>query len=541
FDTCGGAATVCGSVVEADLVGGTSVIAVLDGIGGVDGGFAMTVFEGGSDRPEGLCVDGYDNDLDGGTDCDDLDCAADPSCIPDCADEGIPAPPATVSGDTTGGADDEDTCGFGTGAPDRAFSFTAPADGRYGFTLSGADGFDTTLAVKTGGCAETSYYCLDQIGASGEAVPVSLEQGDTLVLVVDGVNGASGAFDLAVTLVPEVELACADGGDEDFDGQVDCADPDCDSVCFEDCANGVDDDLDGRTDCTDSTCTGDLACEPTCPNSEFTDTLSASTDGQPDGATSACGFPGAPDYSAAFTAPTDGRYQFSLSSTGTAFDSTLSVYDTCFGIELDCADAWSPTSPYGGEALEIELVAGQQVVLVVDGWSSGSFGAFELTAMRIAEAETTCADGLDEDLDGATDCADSECLADPACTGLVEVTWSNEVVAPGCFTFSSPSLLGTAAVWTDDGAAATLDFVGPTWPAVFSGTWAGSDLTLVSVELFPYVIELWQVTETLTTSLTGSTLAGTYTYTECNSTGDPASCPADGGCTVSADFSLELP
>ncbi|MEZ4469073.1 MAG: hypothetical protein R3F43_32725 [bacterium] len=58
-------------------------------------------------------------------------------------------------------------------------------------------------------------------------------------------------------------MACFNGLDDDGDGPVDCADPDCRSnpSCFEtpeDCGNGVDDNGDERIDCDD------VLCLPTC-------------------------------------------------------------------------------------------------------------------------------------------------------------------------------------------------------------------------------------------------------------------------------------
>ncbi|MBU6160646.1 MAG: DUF4215 domain-containing protein, partial [Myxococcales bacterium] len=59
---------------------------------------------------------------------------------------------------------------------------------------------------------------------------------------------------------------CGSGDDDDGDGLVDCADPDCDGnpLCPEPvelCANGVDDDGNGPVDCADSACLTDPACD----------------------------------------------------------------------------------------------------------------------------------------------------------------------------------------------------------------------------------------------------------------------------------------
>jgi len=61
--------------------------------------------------------------------------------------------------------------------------------------------------------------------------------------------------------VPEL---CGNGGDDDFDDLVDCADPDCADACNEalNCADEVDNDDNGQTDCEDPVCVQDPVCEP---------------------------------------------------------------------------------------------------------------------------------------------------------------------------------------------------------------------------------------------------------------------------------------
>ena len=60
---------------------------------------------------------------------------------------------------------------------------------------------------------------------------------------------------------------CNDGLDNDCDGFVDCADPDCSAnpacgpVCMpEVCNDGVDNDCDGLSDCADTDCSANPAC-----------------------------------------------------------------------------------------------------------------------------------------------------------------------------------------------------------------------------------------------------------------------------------------
>ncbi len=54
--------------------------------------------------------------------------------------------------------------------------------------------------------------------------------------------------------VLEGQEDCANGQDDDGDGLVDCADPDCDCPSPEICGNSLDDDGDGLTDCDDPDC-----------------------------------------------------------------------------------------------------------------------------------------------------------------------------------------------------------------------------------------------------------------------------------------------
>lgn len=58
---------------------------------------------------------------------------------------------------------------------------------------------------------------------------------------------------------------CGNGRDDDADGQVDCADPECaaEIACRpEVCDNGADDNANGATDCADAACFDAAACQP---------------------------------------------------------------------------------------------------------------------------------------------------------------------------------------------------------------------------------------------------------------------------------------
>jgi hypothetical protein len=104
---------------------------------------------------------------------------------------------------------------------------------------------------------------------------------------------------------------------------------------------------------------------------------SGSTVGAPNllgGASCGGGGNSAPEASFRFTAPASGSYQ--IGTLGSAFDTVLYVRDgTCSGAQLACNDDANGTVQ---SLVSVPLSAGQSVVIVVDGYGTGS-GAFTLT------------------------------------------------------------------------------------------------------------------------------------------------------------------
>jgi len=81
-------------------------------------------------------------------------------------------------------------------------------------------------------------------------------------LFSDSGAAVGNPYDMVVeTGTPGAE-DCGDSVDNDFDGETDCSDSDCDgnANCLEDCGDGVDNDADGLTDCADSSCDGSAEC-----------------------------------------------------------------------------------------------------------------------------------------------------------------------------------------------------------------------------------------------------------------------------------------
>lgn len=366
-----------------------------------------------------LCSDGIDDDLDGAIDCDDSDCAADAACAAPSTcgtdgDLGSAIGPALASGTTIGGGDDFAVSCTSSTAEDLSFVWTAPADGNYTITTNGS-AYDTVLTLWSEDCS-VGETCDDDDGDSTQSLEViSAVAGDEVVIVVDGYSINAGDYVLSV--YSEFETSCRDGVDEDGDGGADCADTDCaaDATCIPEpvCEDGLDDDIDGFTDCDDSDCADLLLCTHPCADDELGSPVGAAiatgtTLGAGDDYTSECSYYDSEDVAWLWTAPADGVYTFD--TIGTSFDTILSVEQgDCSGTEIGCDD---DTTGLLSE-VSVALFAGEEVVVQVEGYDDVEAGDYTLNVW--SDSEVDCTDGGDDDVDGATDCADVDCTGADAC------------------------------------------------------------------------------------------------------------------------------
>ncbi len=132
----------------------------------------------------------------------------------------------------------------------------------------------------------------------------------------------------------------------------------------------------------------------------FPRTLEGSTAGAEDGYSgSQCGIGGGiavEDAAYRFTAPAAGFYRFNTD--GSAFQTVLSVRrGSCAGREIACDT----------RTVALDLAECESVTVVIDGFDADGVGAYRLS---IDVSERECFDGVDDDLDGATDCSDSDCF-----------------------------------------------------------------------------------------------------------------------------------
>ena len=164
---------------------------------------------GGNIGPE-QCNDGFDNDQNGKTDCDDSACTS--ACGSACSKPDLLSDPATISGATSGHADSaKNSCSKSTGGADVAYELTAKNSGMLEVNVGGFS--DLSLSVRSA-CSGAELGC-----TTGKSLKLPVAQGTKLWIVVDA-NSAStgGPFGLSAQ---SYAIAC---GDKHIDGSETCDD-----------------------------------------------------------------------------------------------------------------------------------------------------------------------------------------------------------------------------------------------------------------------------------------------------------------------------
>jgi hypothetical protein len=402
--------------------GGTGASGGMAGAGGSageggSGGSGGSGGEGGSPSPCGNMT------IDTGEDCDGAQLGGE-----DCVSQGF----------VSGTLDCDSSCNFDTSGcvgpmcGDMIVNGTEDCEpGMLGVNDCVSEGYDGgTLDCDAGTCAfdvTGCYVCGDMVIGGPE--------------VCDGVD--VGAETCATQGYPAGgTLGCALACDA-FDT----------SACMgEQCGNGVDDDADTDIDCLDTDCIGSPACTPVeiivdCAPAFCTLTAGAGPNG---GDLCSCTIPPgrhpvADDAADAgcflSTAGTDLLLQFTTAPLGfsastcnaTEADSSVAAYDsdpTLGGVELGCNDDASPiAAPYcselgdnpAGAAFPVSSQGSTQLWFQVDEyvlgdyWDNISPRTIDIELIAMAPAEI-CSDGIDNDLDGNSDCADTvDCAAAANC------------------------------------------------------------------------------------------------------------------------------
>lgn len=303
--------------------------------------------------PPETCDDGVDDDGDGRVDCMDDDCALHPGCAGECLSAGMlgcgDAIEAATDGFLATDAVDAWSCAAAdTSGPELGFTFDAESAVRVTFRLTAAA--DLSLFVLSAASPCTGEACL--AGGSAE-VAIDGEAGASYRVIVEGRDGASGAFTLAADCAEPTPEDCGNGVDDDGDGHTDCADPDCE----------------GQPACADPGCTPDI--EITCDQyDDWSNDGPGSTDVIDSWPCSSWDESG-PEYAYRFLPDRSGTAVVTLS--GLSADLDLAVLD---GTGAPCDPA--ACLGIGDIGASIPVSAGDVYTLVVDGYQ-GAVSDYRLT------------------------------------------------------------------------------------------------------------------------------------------------------------------
>ena len=389
----GGSDEVDQELVEVGLLAGQTVFVLIDATDDLESGDYQLDITG-----TGVCV----------PDCDGK-CAVDDGCGSECpcGDNDtcetaiaidINSLPTTIVGTTAPATDDykvlkgvcpgaPDFYTFADGAKDVVYSITPTATGPFTFAmpLGGSTEYDASLYIVED-CANVANTCIagsEFIGIGGEAIALTLEEGKTYFVIVDGFKkGNDGVFGLEISqCVPNC------GG-----GAKTCGSDGCGGSC------GT---------CGEAEFCGDGDCLPSPTNAtcDAAATLSSgdwvigSTVGQSDDfalSKNACG--GALVFNTGkdngdlvwLITPTEaGVHTIKLDVVGEEWEPTVAVVATCSDAEGTCVEAG-----FAGAALTVSLLADTTYAIIIDGDFPGDDeGVFELSVCGECAAGEACIKG----------------------------------------------------------------------------------------------------------------------------------------------------
>ncbi|MEC9477266.1 MAG: hypothetical protein VX764_09530 [Planctomycetota bacterium] len=239
-------------------------------------------------------------------------------------------------------------------------------------------------------------------------------------------------------------VACDDGIDNDCDGIADCADPDCSGfgLCGpEICDDAFDNDGDGLIDCFDTLdCIGTPAC-PAATNDECVDATDIPIAGPGaysafiDSTSASLGTDPLPAIPCAVMGQFDSDIWFSFvpdqdmvaeihTCDPLGWDTDLLVYedptsDCSAMIEVGCngdSTVLTGCQAFYSHVQFLSVTAGTTYRIRIGSYGLGVTGVGTVTVNMQIPSTEICNDGIDNDIDGAVDCLDPDCFADPVCT-----------------------------------------------------------------------------------------------------------------------------
>ncbi len=365
-----------------------------------------------------ICNNGIDDNGNGLIDCADPECVNAPNCINnECKPDFnvgalvVNAPGQTVSFDTTGAATNDNlTCEGAAGGGNIVVQFTLkqPAGVLLNWDQTGDHVVGLMQEPPLGQpCDANQISCYDPSGRSSDEVTWDNLPAGTYEFIFKALKpGDDGHIDATISAYSDrkVEL-CHNGIDDDGNGLTDCADP----ACF------------GVAGCTGPYCMPDVQLGNMGVGDSQTVNLNVQMSGKA-GYNTTCARGGGKAMVVQLSVPNGGTnggigLGFDCTETG---DQVIDLFaaggprDACDLNELVCADP--KTLPFGC-GYEIPNLQPGTYNVIVEGFESGTEGIMQLTLSVLDDRQLEiCNNGIDDDMNGLTDCNDPKCFTSQYCT-----------------------------------------------------------------------------------------------------------------------------
>jgi hypothetical protein len=385
---------------------------IVESYPGLQGSTTVTLSTGTVTTPE-ICNNGIDDDGNGLIDCADAACLNDPSCV---SHECVPdvnlgalvvgAPPKEV---TTNLRNDPHrylpTCAGTFSGGDQAIAFTLaePAGIDVAYQQTGASILSIFKLPPPGqACDADELTCVFEDDPANEVAFTGFGAGNYLLIVNAASAAQTGFIDLEISAfaVRKTEI----------------------------CGNGIDDDGNGLTDCDDPACFGVGMCAaPACvPDQDLgafswgtSKIVTVNTQNGSDFYQTSCSRGNGKEKVLKLSLTEPMALSFDCTDTGShvlALSQELEPLDACDANEVSCADP--QILPFGCGFAIPGLQPGNYY-LIVQAFQSGDEGTVVLNLGGLQETvREICDNGIDDDHDGFTDCADRKCVTSPECAKL---------------------------------------------------------------------------------------------------------------------------
>ena len=385
---------------------------IVESYPGLEGSTTVTLSTGSATTPE-ICNNGIDDDGNGLIDCADAACLKSPFCV---GSECVPditlgalvvgaAPKEVKTNLSTDSSRYRPTCSGNVPGGDEAIEFTLaqPAGVEVNYQESGSSVLSIFRMPTLGLACDSDQLTCTFVSDSASAVAFTgLGAGNYLLIAKAASAAQAGPIDLEISAfgTRQTEI-CNNGIDDDGNGLIDCADPACFGVGM--CAS---------PSCVPSQDLGALSWG-------MTKVVTVDTAGGNDLYQTSCSHGNGKERVLKLSLTEPMALSIDCTDTGSnvlALSQELEPLDACDAHEIDCADPH--VLPFGCGFAFPDLQPGNYY-LIVQAFQAGEEGSVTLRLEGLQETvREICNNGIDDDGDGYTDCADRKCITSPECAKL---------------------------------------------------------------------------------------------------------------------------